>query len=103
MCLKCKEEVTNSPTQVNFIDDNFGIIFELFLFTINYKKKVYGVLESFLSFKKRYEKRKFHNMLCLMLDPIFKPLFRIFFISHEEGVTIVEEHHTRSLYFMLLK
>jgi hypothetical protein len=50
MCLKCKEEVTNSPTQVNLIDDNFGIIFELFLFAINYKKKVCGVLESFLSF-----------------------------------------------------
>jgi hypothetical protein len=50
MCLKCKEKVTNSHTQVNLIDDGFGIIFELSLFAINYKKKVYGVLESFPSF-----------------------------------------------------
>ncbi len=50
MCLKCKEKITNSPTQVNLINDDLGMIFELSLFAINYKKKVYGVLESFFSF-----------------------------------------------------
>jgi hypothetical protein len=46
MCLKCREEVTNLPPQVNLIDDDFEIAFELFLFV----KEVCGVLESFLSF-----------------------------------------------------
>jgi hypothetical protein len=47
MCLKCKEKVTNPLAQINLIENEYGIAFELFLFPINIKKKVYGVLESF--------------------------------------------------------
>jgi hypothetical protein len=50
MCSKSREEVTNSPAPVNLINDDFGIVFELPLCAINIKKKVYDVLESFLSF-----------------------------------------------------
>jgi hypothetical protein len=50
MCLKCREEVTNPLAQVNLIDDDFRIAFELTLFAINIKKKVCDVLELFLSF-----------------------------------------------------
>jgi hypothetical protein len=46
MCLKYREEVTNPPTQVNLIDDDYGTVFELYLFV----REVYGVLEYFLSF-----------------------------------------------------
>jgi hypothetical protein len=46
MCLKWGEEVTNPPTQLNLINDDFEIAFELFLFVINIEKKVYDVLES---------------------------------------------------------
>ncbi len=49
MCLKCGEEVINLPLEVNLIDDDFEIAFELFLFVTNIKE-VCGVLESFLSF-----------------------------------------------------
>jgi hypothetical protein len=49
MCLKCREEVTNPPTQVSLIDDDFEIAFEFF-FATNIKKEVCGVLESFVSF-----------------------------------------------------
>ncbi len=48
-CLKCGEEVINLPPEVNLIDDDFEIAFELFLFVTNIKE-VCGVLESFLSF-----------------------------------------------------
>ncbi len=71
MCLKCREEVTNPHAQISLIDDDFGIAFELFLFDTNIKKEACGILESFLSFKRIYENKKSHNMLCLMLDPKF--------------------------------
>jgi hypothetical protein len=45
MCLKWWEEVTNPPTQVSLIDDDFGIGFELILFVINITKEVYDVME----------------------------------------------------------
>ncbi len=49
-------------------------------------------------------KEKFHNMLCLMLDPRFKNLCLVSsFIGSEEGVNIVEEYNRWSLYPMLLK
>ncbi len=59
MCLKCREEVTNSHAQISLIDDDFGIVFKLFLFDANIKKEACGILESFLSFLfKEYMKRK---------------------------------------------
>jgi hypothetical protein len=50
MCLKCKELVTNPLAQVNLIDDDFWITFELSLFVTNIKREIWGVLESFLFF-----------------------------------------------------
>jgi hypothetical protein len=50
------------------MDDDFAITLELFWFASNIKKEVCGILDSFLSFLKKYEERKFHNMLSLMLD-----------------------------------
>jgi hypothetical protein len=42
---------------------------------------------------KKYEKKKTHNMLTLMLDPMFKSLHLMFsFIDCEWGVGIVEEY-----------
>jgi hypothetical protein len=71
----------------------FGIAFRLFLFAINIKNEVYGVLESFLLFQRRYKDIKSYNILCLMLNPRFKSSFLVFFfIGCEEGVNIVEEY-----------
>jgi hypothetical protein len=50
---KIKEKVTNQPSQVNLIDDDFSIILELSLFAFNIKREVCGVLKSFLSFLKK--------------------------------------------------
>ncbi len=57
MCLKIKEEVTYPPPQVNLIDDDYGIAFELSLFVTNIKKKVCDVLESFLSLKENLKRK----------------------------------------------
>jgi hypothetical protein len=59
----------------------------------NIKKEIIQVLDSFLSFFRKYEKRKAHNMLSLMLDPRFKILCLVsLLIGHEQGKTIVEEY-----------
>jgi hypothetical protein len=89
MCLKCKEEVINPTTQVNFVDNWYnGIVFELSLFTTNIKKKVVGVLEFFFFFKKIW-KKKLSQIVKSMLDPRFKSFYFLFsFIVHEEGVNI---------------
>jgi hypothetical protein len=50
MCLKFKEEITNPFAPINLIDDDYGIVFVLFLFTSNTKKEVCGVWNSFLYF-----------------------------------------------------
>jgi len=47
MCLKCWGKVTNPLAFINLIDDDFGIAFEISLFTIHVKE-VCDVLESFL-------------------------------------------------------
>jgi hypothetical protein len=71
----------------------------------NFKKKVCGVLNSFLSFLKKFDERKhIIYMLALLFDPRLKNLHLVFsFIGHDQGVTIVEQYDTMSLYFMLMK
>jgi hypothetical protein len=50
------------------------------------KKEFIGVIYYFLSFLTRYDERKVHNMLALMLDPGFKILKLIsYFIGYEHG------------------
>jgi hypothetical protein len=55
------------------------------------RRKFVVFWNSFL-LKKRYEERKFHNVLCLMLNPRFN-IFHLVssFIGCEEGVNIVDE------------
>jgi hypothetical protein len=74
MCLKFKEKITSPYALVSLIDDDFGITFELFLFASNIKREVRVILDSFLSILRRFEERKVHNMLSLMLDPRFTSL-----------------------------
>jgi hypothetical protein len=57
MCLKCCGKVTNPPTSINLIDDDFGIAFELSLFVIHVKKEVCDVLESFLFIYENMKKK----------------------------------------------
>jgi hypothetical protein len=85
MCLKCKEEVTKLLAQVNLIDNDYEIAFKFFIFVTNINKEVSSVLKSFFILKKRYEEKKSHNMLCLMLDFKFRNLHLIFsFIGYKK-------------------
>ncbi len=104
MCLKFREEITNSSTVVNLIDDDSRITFELSLFASNIIREVCGVFSSFLSILRKFEERKAHNMLSFMLDPRFKSFCRISsFVGGKEGVSIVDEYDRRTLYPMFLK
>ncbi len=58
MHLKFKEKIINPSTLVSLIDDDFGRAFELSLFTSNIKREVCVVLDSFLSYFKKFEKKK---------------------------------------------
>ncbi len=90
--------------QLVLIDDDSRIAFELFLYTSNIKREVCGVLDSFFSFLRNFEKRKAHNMLSLMLDPKFKSFHLVSsFVGREVDVNIVDEYDRRTLYLMLLK
>jgi hypothetical protein len=86
------------------IDDDYRITFELSLFASNIKRKVCGVLDYFLSFLRKIEERKAHNMLSLMLDPKFKNFCVVSsFVGQKEGVSIVDEYDMKTLYLILLK
>jgi hypothetical protein len=86
------------------MEEDFGVALELICLAFNIRKVVCGVQNSFLSFLKKINERKTHNMLVIMLDPKFKSLFLMFFfIGHDQG-TIVEQYDTTlSLYPMLMK
>jgi hypothetical protein len=81
-----------------------NVVYELSCLAFNIKKEVIKVLDSFLSFLKKYEERKAHDMLSLMLDPRFKTFCLVSsFIGHEQGKAIVEDYDKQFLFPMLLK
>ncbi len=86
------------------MEDDSIIFNELSLLAFNIRREVINVLDSFLSFLKKYENKKAHNMISLMLDPRFKSL-RIVpsFVGKEQGVVLVQEYDRKSLYPMLVK
>jgi len=49
------------------MDDDLIIIDELFLLEYNIRKEVINVLDFFLSFLRKYDNKKFYNMVPLML------------------------------------
>ncbi len=54
------------------MDDDIRVSLKLTTFASNIKLKVFGVLNSFLSFLRTYEEKKTYNILSLMLDLMFK-------------------------------
>ncbi len=52
----------------NLMENESSLAKELVLLVSNIRKEVCGVLYSFLSFLKKYEENKAHNMVSLMLD-----------------------------------
>jgi hypothetical protein len=77
------------------------VAFQCICLVSNIRKEAYEVFDSFFSFLKKFDERKTHNMLVLMLDPRFKSLHLVFsFISCNQGIAIVEQYDTISLYPM---
>jgi hypothetical protein len=84
MSLKLREEPKNAPSFQTLMEEDFDVALELICFAFNIRKEVCGVLNSFLSFSKKFNERKTHNMLALMLDPRFKSLrLMSSFIGHD--------------------
>jgi hypothetical protein len=52
MCIKCREKFTNPLAQINLIDDDYGIAFDLLFYATNIKKEVSSVLTPFFFLKK---------------------------------------------------
>jgi hypothetical protein len=85
------------------MEDDSIISDELFLLASNIKRDVLNVLDSFLSFFKKYEMRKFHNIISLMLNLKFKNLCIISSFVGREHSVFVEEYDRKTLYPMLVK
>jgi len=66
MCLKLGEEIRNPFPLVNLISDDFRITFEFLNFISKIKREVCGVLDYFISFQRKYEERKAHNMFFML-------------------------------------
>jgi hypothetical protein len=96
---KAKDEMHLRPFFESFMDDDNRLFLKLTSFASNIKLKLFGVLDSFLSFLRTYEKKKTHNMLLLILHLRFKGFC---FVSSYVG-NIVEEYYKRVFYSMLVK
>jgi hypothetical protein len=104
MSSKLKEDVRIVQNLNQFVDNDYATTLELSLFAPNIKKEVCGVVDYFISFLKKYEEKKAHNMFLLMLDPRFKNLHLLSsFVGREQNIYIVKEYDQKSLQPMLLK
>jgi hypothetical protein len=72
MSLKLRKERKNAPSLQTLMEKDFSVALEILCLASNMRKEVFGVLNSFLCFLKKFQKRKSHNMLALMLDLRFK-------------------------------
>jgi hypothetical protein len=79
--------------------EEFIVAFELSSWAINVKRKVYDILDFFLFFLRKYEKKKDHNMFFVLYFK-FKNLHLGFsFIGLEQGH--FEKYDRKTLYLML--
>ncbi len=98
MSLKLKEKPKNAPSFQTLMQEDFGVALDLICLASNIRKEVCGILDSFLSFLYKFDERKTHNMLALMLDPKLKS-FRLmsYSIGRDQRVVIVEQYDPMSL------
>ncbi len=100
MSLKLKEQFKMTPFMFNLIEDGIAMVLEL----LNIKKQVCDFLDGFLSFPTKYEKKKTHNMLILMLNPRFESFKLVAsFSSWKQIVSMVKDSDKQFLFPILLK
>jgi hypothetical protein len=68
MELKLKEEHAMASCMANLMEDDITMVLELFMFVVNIKNKYVMFYIVFFSFLMKYEEKKIHNMLFLMLN-----------------------------------
>jgi hypothetical protein len=101
--LNFRDEI-DSTTFDNLMEENRNVVYKLSCLESSIKNEVFLVLDYFLSFLRKNEKRKAFNMFFLMLDPRFKMLRLVSsLIGHEQGKVIVEIFYKQSLFSMFLK
>ncbi len=94
MSLKFKDEI-DFATFDNLMEEDANVIYKLSCLASNIKEVV-QILDLFLSFLRKYEERKAHNMLPLMLNPRFKTFYLVSsLIGGEPDKTIVEEYEKK--------
>jgi hypothetical protein len=71
MSLKLIKEPKNVRSFHTLIEEDSSVALELTSLVSNIRKEVCEVFDSFLSFLKKFDERKTHNMLVLMLDSRF--------------------------------
>ncbi len=104
MSLKLNEKLENAPCFQILMEEDSSVALELICLASNIRKEACAVLDSFLSFLKKFDEKKTHHMLALMLDLWFWSLcLMYFFISRDQGEVIVEQYDIMSLYVMLMK
>ncbi len=67
--LKLKEKPKSAPSFQTLMQEDFGVALDLICLDSNIGKEVCGILDSFLSFLNKFDERKTHTMLALMLEP----------------------------------
>jgi hypothetical protein len=69
MSSKLKEEPKNAPSFQTLMEEDFGVALELICLAFNIRKEVCVVFNSFLSFLKKFDERKTHNMFSFNVGP----------------------------------
>ncbi len=83
-----KKKPKNTSSFQTLMEEDFGVALELICLASNIRKEVCGVLDNLFFFLKRFNERKAHNVLVLMLDPKLKSLRLVFSsIGRDQGVT----------------
>jgi len=97
MSLKFNDEI-DFATFDNLMEDG-NVVYDFSCLASNIKKERIQVLDFFLSFLKKYEERKAHNMFPLMLVLWLKTLHLVSsLIGHEQGKTIVGKYDKNFLF-----
>ncbi len=74
MTCKLTKEVEMNLFVNGLMEKNAIIGVELDLLASNIKREVFGVLDTFLSFLKKFDEKNTHNTFALMLDMRYKNL-----------------------------
>jgi hypothetical protein len=74
-----REKPKNAPSFQTLMEKDPDVARGLICLASNIKKEVCGVHDSFFSFLKKFDEKKTHNMLALMLNPRFKSFHLVFF------------------------